>query len=111
MIQIRLSRLARNDLIGILKYSKERFGLEAADAYESLILRAFRLIQAEPGTPTIKPVEGRPRLMKLHLRLIPKSTTNKVARPRHIVVFETVDQGVRIVRILHEKMNSEQHLR
>ena len=111
MIQIRLSPLARRDLTSILKYSKDRFGLEAADAYESHILRAILLIRSVPDGPTVKPVEGMKNLRRFHLRLVPRSATKPVARPRHLIVFQIDAERLTVVRILHEKMDTERHLR
>jgi toxin ParE1/3/4 len=86
---------AENDLDRIATYTLEVWGPEQRDAYltvleetcETIIPRHLRLARATPERPGI-----------LRWRV-----------ERHLVYFREVDDGIEIVRILHERMLPSRH--
>ena len=107
----RVSRPAQRDLARILAYSRKRFGLQIADAYETLLIKAFAMIRAEPFPKSVRRVEGSPSLLRVHLRSVPQASPKLINRPRHVVVFQQDEACLTIVRILHEKMDEGRQLR
>jgi plasmid stabilization system protein ParE len=93
----------------ILAHSRKRFGLEAADRYEALVLRAFLILRDDPAGVLVRTTS--PGIFSFHLRHVPQSAPKPVRRPRHLLVFRHRGDRVAVVRILHESMDLDAHLR
>ena len=49
MCRYRLTAQAESDIVGVLGWSQERFGVEARKRYEALLAAAFRDVASQPG--------------------------------------------------------------
>ncbi len=91
-----LSPRARRDLDGIWDFTAGRWGEAKAEAYIRQIWKAVRTIAVDPrrGRPCD---EVRAVYMKYHAG-------------SHMLFYRKVGKSIDIVRILHERMDFEQHL-
>lgn len=99
-----VSALAERDIIGVLRYTEERWGADQALVYAKLLRRAL-------GTLARDPRRGRVRD-----DVVPGLRAYSVARPRHRarhVIWYRVGRGerVEVVRLLHGAMEPRRHLR
>jgi toxin ParE1/3/4 len=92
-----LTGRARADLRGIWRYSMERWGRERADRYVREVDRAFATLAADPrrGRPCD---EIRPGYRKLR-------------GGAHMIFYRTVGVDIEVVRVLHQSMDFDRHLR
>lgn len=112
MSRLLLTRPAVQDIDRILAYSANRFGEDRADRYHSLILKALRLLERDPDNRSVRRVVGaRPDIRLFFLRSVPQGRPKIVGRPRHAILFRTEADRVRILRLVHERMALEKHLR
>jgi toxin ParE1/3/4 len=99
-----LSRRARSDLAEIWRYSYAHWGLDQADRYVGEIYKAFGKLAANPSL-------GRRFARK------PKATGQRPKEIRkyrcgaHLIFHRRQRKQVYIVRILHESMHHDRHLR
>jgi toxin ParE1/3/4 len=115
MPQYRISNAARADIIDILRLSQTRFGDQARQRYQALILAA---LQAIAGTPyrvgSHERDELAPGLRSYHLiysRQQAKHPHGTVKSPRHIVFYRVAnDDVIEVVRLLHDAMEVQLHL-
>lgn len=111
MRSVRVSRPAGRDLANFLAYSETRFGMLAADHYQTLVIRAFAMIRADPVACSTRIYSGVPEALgAFHLKSVPQNPRT-VGRPRHLIVFRVTPGHVEIVRVLHERMDRKRHLR
>lgn len=96
MARLRLSPAARADLVEIRRYSIREFGSEVADAYLRGFNMAFALLRERP---LVGP--GRPELGERVRCLIHR---------RHRIFYESADEGVFIIRIVHHARNAHREL-
>ena len=94
-MKFQLSRQAVNDLREIWLYSEENWGIAKADEYLRMVEGQMEVIvgQATAG----KELQG-------------LSGYLKQSAGRHIIVFRRDEDGVVIVRVLHERMDPARHL-
>ena len=97
MAKYRLSRRASSDIEGIAQYSAERFGTRQAIAYVTDIHDAARLV-AEISSL------GRPYTTKKG------RTYQRYNVGNHALFYRTTDEGVFVVRILHQAMDLDRRL-
>lgn len=90
MTSYRFSKLARLDLIEIGDYTLDHWGADQAIRYLGSLERCFSLIAANPEI-------GRKcyRLRKGYRR---------IEHEKHVVFYRTGDEGVLVVRILHQRI-------
>lgn len=93
----RYSVAARADLKSIWRYGLQTFGAEIADCYLSELEAKLTLIASRPLSGPAVP--GYRRL------------TRKYPVNRHVIYYEPLAGGVRIVRVLHQSMDARRHMR
>ncbi len=93
---VRFSNAADADLVNIIDYSIEAFGIATAEAYARSFERAFALLvdhpEAGPFHPDIDP------------------PIRSLSHRSHRIFYEICEGGVRIQRILHKTMDASKHL-
>jgi len=91
-----LSEAADRDLTGIYRYSYRQFSAEQADAYLLSLEQCFaRLAQFPQLGRSID-----------HLR----SGYFRFEHASHTIFYLRTERGIRIIRVLHERMDPERHL-
>ena len=96
MKTFRLSKRAKADLDDIFDYSLETFGLDKARAYSAgLAALLAQLVSGERSGRTVDDV--RPGLLRY----------NHVS---HAIFFRNREDGIFIVRILHQRRDFKRHL-
>lgn len=109
---IRFTRDADADIIDILRYTREEFGLSQAAAYRDIIQRAFDMIEGDPMRAGSRALpEFGLQVRQLHLG----SAVGRRNRAAHFVIYHVGDKGrsgwtVTVIRILHERMDPDLHL-
>jgi toxin ParE1/3/4 len=104
MLRLVTSPRAKRDIVEILRYTRERWGRRQAQQYRELIRQAFHTIAQNPdcGPPRFDVVLG---VRGYHIRQPGK-------RARHVVFYRIGPSGlVEIVRVLHDSMDFDRHLR
>lgn len=88
---------ARQDLVGIWLYTYETWGEEQADCYIYDLDNGFRTIASNPekGRPCDDIREG----------------YRKHSIGKHIIFYRLGKKGIEIVRILHQRMDTERHFK
>jgi len=96
MNKYRLSPRARADLREILRYIVERWGKERARRYQYELRQAIERVAADPRL-------GRPceDLRPGYLRYLAGT---------HMVFFRIGENGIDVIRILHQNMDYPRHL-
>lgn len=91
-----VSPRAQQDLSEIWDYMVKRWGVDQAEAY-------IRLIQLAIETVADDPRKGRPcDEVRVGYRKYPVGS--------HMVMYRDEDTGIDIVRVLHSRMDFEQHV-
>ena len=93
--KVRLSRLAAADLESIAKYTIERFGIKQARRYRDGLEHAFQTLAEDP-------LRGR---SAAHLA----TEMRRFEHESHIIFYRTLDQGILVARVLHQRMDVEHH--
>lgn len=94
--EYRLRPKARSDLEGIWLYTAEHWSPEQADIYHSKIVDVMAALAS--GKLKGRSVE--------HVR----TGYFKYAVGSHFVFFKEADHGIDVIRILHQRMDVEQHV-
>lgn len=108
MIRVEITRPAALDIDGILQTSKRDFGAQAALRYEFLIATAIESLRTNPRQSAVKSsVETASGVCWLHLRAARKLAPahQRIAKPRHILVFKVETDRLTILRVLHDAMD------
>jgi toxin ParE1/3/4 len=94
----------------ILRQSREQFGDGAQRRYERLLNATMREIAVDPQRPGVR--EASNGALIYHSRHASRRlpAADRVARPRHIVVYRVVGDEVRILGLLHDAMNLPERL-
>lgn len=92
----KLSKKAEHDLIAIWNYTFDQWGETQADDYLQTIQSAIRLLVENPQM-------GKSREA---LRMAYRSHYQN----KHVIFYRPTHYGIRVVRILHQSMDSERHL-
>lgn len=112
MATYRLTHAAQADIVSILTWSRERFGVEASKRYEALIVTAIRDAaqrRDEVGhTPRPELGEGVFSWHLTHSRT--RSPGGKVHRPRHFLICRQDGDVLVVGRVLHDAMELRRHL-
>jgi len=109
-----LSPAARRDVRSILEWSKDKFGLEAAKRYRTLLMQVLRDVAEDPERIGSK---DRPDILIPGARAYHFSFSRdhvegrRVKAPRHFVLYRQRPGGeIEIARILHDSRDIERHL-
>lgn len=109
---IRFTRDADADIIEILRYTRDEFGLSQAATYKEIMQKAFDMIESDPMRVGSRLIEQfGPQVRQLHLG----SAAGRRSRAAHIVIYhvgEKTQRGliITVIRILHERMDPDLHL-
>lgn len=96
MAAYRLSSKAAADLDGIYEYTILNVGLEQARIYLSGLHERFQALADNP------------KLGRTATELSPG--LRRFVHESHVVFYMAKDNGVRIVRVLHQSMDAERHI-
>ena len=109
-----LSPAARRDIRSILEWSKDKFGVEAAARYRTLLMQVLRDVTDEPERIGSK---DRPDILAPGVRTYHFTFSRdhvqgeRVKVPRHFVLYRRRPGGeVEIARILHDSRDLLWHL-
>lgn len=97
-LPIRFSPRARQDLIGILRYTGETWGIKQLHAYREKIDKALLTISREPMLGTQM---GAATSQQMLMRFLVGS---------HLIVYRIELTGIGVIRILHQRMQAHDHL-
>jgi toxin ParE1/3/4 len=112
MSRYQLSATALRDIVAILRETKNLFGPRQQERYSSILRIATEMIASEPDR-----LGSRARdeiaigIRSFHLELAAGrsgAAAHQLLYKRH--VFDDGEQGVMILRVLHEKMEPRHHI-
>jgi toxin ParE1/3/4 len=92
-----LSRLATFDLDEIWDYSAKRWGREQANKYVEGLRQSMLRLAVDPSRGRSVTVRGRGYL--------------RYKSGSHTIFYRATGRGIYVVRVLHQSMNHERHLR
>lgn len=103
--RVRLAAAAEQDVLDIVLWTADYFGVEQARRYRAMILAALRDLGDGPdATGTRDRVELDRKLRSLHV-------ARRSRRGRHVILFTAVDGArIEVVRILRDSMDLARHL-
>lgn len=112
MARYRLTDTAQADIVSILAWSRERFGVEASKRYEALVATAIRDAAEQRDDLGRRP---RPELgdgvFSWHLaQSTARSPGGTVHRPRHFLICRRDGDLLVVGRVLHDAMELRRHL-
>jgi toxin ParE1/3/4 len=112
MARFRLSRSADEDILQILAWSQDRFGLEARLRYEALIVAALlHAADHQEGVGFRERPELGDGVLTWHLaHSVTRSRRGLVRRPRHLLVCRWDGEVLVVGRVLHDSMDPTLHL-
>ena len=90
---------AATDIKQILKYTQRVWGAEQRKQYKTEIERCLRDIQTTPS-PRIRSEKCSDGYLRRHLD----------KKYRHYIFYKVTDEAILIMRLLHDSMDSNQHL-
>lgn len=102
MLRVIRSAQAQRDIIEVLAYTKQRWGITQARAYRQLIKEAIVAIAKDPSCGKPRD-DDRPGIYGLHI-----AQRGKPAR--HLLFYRLGASTVEIVRFLHDAMDFRRHL-
>lgn len=112
MTRYRLTDTAQADIVSILAWSRERFGVEASKRYEALIATAIR-----DAAERNDDLGHRPRhelgdgVFSWHLaHNAARSPGRTVHRPRHFLICRSDGDLLVVGRVLHDAVELRRHL-
>lgn len=94
--RIVLSELAELDIADILQYTLETWGEAQMDAYAAKLERGLRVLETQPhlGKPRDAWYEG----------------CRCYSVERHLVLYELIEQEIRVARIFNQRFDVPRHL-
>jgi toxin ParE1/3/4 len=97
-VTVHYTEEAENDIAEAAEYTRAMWGDAQRDWYLDVLERTCEVIIPQNATFGIaKPVPERPELFRWRVE-------------HHYVYFRKVDDGIEIVRVLHERRDPERHL-
>lgn len=113
-MRLRRTQRALQDIRECLLWSAKNFGHQAAKRYQRLLEVAILEIQHNPDLDGGREVPGFDGIKVYHLRHSRERAEVGgliVRRPRHFLVYQrNADDGIFLLRILHDSMDWEQHI-
>ncbi len=105
MTRVFLTPAARADIAVALRHSRKTFGPAARARYARLFDRALADIADDPGRAGVRAVTD--QLSAWHLRSSGRDLPrpDRVARPRHLIVFTRDGDRLTVVRVLDDRMD------
>lgn len=97
MSKVRFSRLAQFDLKEIYKYGSRRWGPDQAEQYD-------RDLRSSATTVSLFPNLGRSYSTKNG------QDFRRYNSGRHVIFYRDEDDGIFIIRLLHDRMDFDRHL-
>lgn len=97
MLEIRLTTAAIGDLAEIDGFGGERFGDDAADAYQLGIAKVFARLQSFPLSGELRPAYG--------------EEIRCVVYRSHRILYKVDAEGIVVARILHHSRDVQKHLK
>lgn len=91
----RFTPLARSDLEEIWRYTVGQWSADQADRYHKAIVSAATELAS--GTKVGRPVEVRAGYLKYRVG-------------SHFIFYRRTDAGIDVIRILHQRMDTDQHI-
>jgi plasmid stabilization system protein ParE len=113
VISLRIARRAARDLDRLFASTEQRFGARVANRYRRLVVNALQDLLSDPARAGVRFREDLPEGVGLyHLRhsRLRSNPSDRIARPRHFVVFGMVDGELTVFRALHDAMDLARHL-
>jgi toxin ParE1/3/4 len=107
-LTVKLTDSAQRDINQILQWTQQQFGLQAAQNYLLLIQTALKDLSSHPARLGVRSC---PEVLKpafiYHLRYSKQRmpAASRIKQPRHMLVFSTYRNELRIARILHDSMD------
>lgn len=96
MSQVVLSPKAKSDFSGIWDYTLEEWGVEQAEKYARELWAEMQKQASDHSTSTdISNV---------------RSGYRKKKSGSHVIFFKLIDDGIDVIRILHQRMDFDRHL-
>ena len=92
----RLAPAAERDLENIWRYTRDQWGADQADRYADLLISAFESLARSPDTAPACD----------HIR----PGYRRHMAGRHVIYIRLSDEGIVVVRILHDRMDSPRYL-
>jgi plasmid stabilization system protein ParE len=107
-----LAPAARRDIKGILRWSEEKFGKEAALRYEALLVQALRDIEADAARPGVSQRPDLPASVFLYQLAFSRNRVSgePVKEPRHLLAFRRTASRLEVLRVLHDRRDLSRHL-
>jgi toxin ParE1/3/4 len=102
---------ARVDAIAIVNTSVLSFGRAAAERYSRLITQSYADLATWPERPGARWFEDDVYLYHLRWSRRTADTRERVARPRHLVVYRYDADSIQVLRLLHDRMDVRAHVR
>ncbi len=98
---------AERQLDEVLEDSEEHFGATARERYEALFVQAFDDLLDNPGRPGVREVDGRVHYHLRHSRNRVPKKSDRVSRPRHLIVARVIDDTLVVLAVAHDAMEDE----
>jgi toxin ParE1/3/4 len=95
VVRYRLSKRADTDVFDIGDYTTRRFGIRQAERYHNGLMRTFQRL-ADNSARARAADDITPGLMRSNYE-------------SHVVFFRREDEGILIVRVLHQSMDPARH--
>jgi len=114
VIHLAVAPRAGRDLAALLSESEDHFGPLVAERYRRLVAAALRdLRQDHQRLGVLWRADLAPSVRLYHLRHSRQrlKPADRIARPRHVLVFRVGKEGLIVVRVLHDAMDFPRHLR
>jgi len=110
MRRLRITASAVEERRNALRASRSIFGRPAAQAYATLIRRAYKLLSENPQRAGVKRSDDLPDgVFLFHLRHA-RTRATPPKQPRHIVIFRYDETTLTVMRLLYDTMDIAQHM-
>jgi len=100
-VNLELTHKAEFDLDEIWRYTADEHGLDQAELYLAFLLLEMNQLISEPTKGKVVPEF--PQLRCLQMKWRPKGHG-------HLAFYETLNDAIRVVRVLHTAMDLPEHL-
>lgn len=112
-MRLKVTVPAALDIDDILVASERNFGALTAQRYEALIAVSLEALSLDPTHTGVRSSpDTAPGVRWMHLRstrlLLP--TSERIGKPRHILVFRTDASTLTLLRVLHDAMDLSAHM-